>query len=254
MISRSTYPDLANKNVLITGGGTGIGADLVRAFAEQGCQVAFLDVATDASQLLVDELANGHHKPVFCHCDLTDIEQLKSVITQLHRQMGQFHILVNNAANDQRYEMEEVDEKIWDWTQAVNIKHQFFAIQAVMEGMKALGTGSIINFTSIAWMAGAPSMSPYVTAKAAVVGLTNSMARDLGQYNIRVNAIAPGAVLTEKQRRLWFDQAKIDTLVARQCLQRELDPLPIARTALFLASDASDMITKQTIIVDGGLR
>lgn len=254
MISKAVYPDLHDQVVLITGGGSGIGADLVRAFAEQQTKVFFLDIDDAPSQALVRELAECKYVPEYRHCDLTDISQLKANISDIEKSHGAIGVLVNNAGNDKRHTIDEASEEYWDWAQAVNIKHQFFAIQAVVPGMRKLGKGSIINFSSIAWMAGGATMSAYCTSKAAVVGLTKSTARDLGPDNIRVNAIAPGAVLTEKQRKMWFDEEKIKSLLSRQCLQRELDAKPIARMALFLASEESDMTTKQVFVVDGGIR
>ena len=248
------YPDLRDRVVLITGGGSGIGADLVRAFAGQGAVVAFLDIQDEASRALVDELSDSRHVPDFCPCDLTDIATLERVIGDIRERRGPIGILINNAANDERHKLGEVTADYWDWTQAVNLRHQFFAAQAVVPDMRALGRGAIVNFSSIAWMAGGHDMPAYCAAKAAVVGMTNALAKDLGPDNIRVNAIAPGAVLTEKQRRLWFDAAKIKDVVARQCLKRELDGRAVARAALFLASDEAEMITKQVLQVDAGLR
>ena len=254
MITDATFPDLRDQIVVITGGGSGIGADLVRAFAEQGSQVVFLDIDDDASVALVEELREHRHRPVYRRCDLTDIPQLQATLAAIEKDIGVVGILVNNAGNDNRYSIDEASPDYWDWTQAVNVRHQFFAIQAVVPGMRRRGRGSIINLSSISWMRGAPNVSAYAAAKAAVVGLTTASARDLGPSNIRVNAIAPGAVLTEKQRRLWLNAAQIEDVLTRQCIPRELDPKPVARMALFLASETADMITKQVFVVDAGLR
>lgn len=254
MISNAIYPDLRDQVVLITGGGSGIGADLVRGFSEQDSTVVFLDIEDAPSIALVKELSTCKYTPDYRNCDLTNVKNLKSTIADIEKEHGPIGVLINNAGNDKRHIIDETTEEYWDWAQAVNIRHQFFAIQAVAPGMRELGKGAIVNFSSIAWMAGGATMSAYCTAKAAVVGLTKSTARDLGGDNIRVNAIAPGAVLTDKQRKLWFDDDKIQGLLERQCLQRELDAKPIARMALFLASDESDMITKQVFVVDGGIR
>ncbi len=254
MNSFARYPSLDDQVVLITGGGSGIGADLVRAFADQGARVAFVDIQDDPSRALVDGLSGSRHAPDFTRCDLTDITVLKRAIADIGTRLGPIGILINNAANDQRQALEAVTEDDWNGAQAVNIRHQFFAIQAVVPDMRKLGKGTIVNFSSIAWMGGGLEMPAYSAAKAAVVGLTNALARDLGPWNIRINAIAPGAVLTEKQRRLWFDADKIKNVIARQCIKKELDGNAVARLALFLASDDADMITKQTFVVDAGLR
>ena len=248
------YPDLRDRVVLITGGGSGIGADLVRAFAGQGAAVAFLDIQDGASRALVDELSDSRHQPDFSPCDLTEIAALERAIGGVRERLGPIGILINNAANDERHKLGEVTADYWDWTQAVNLRHQFFAAQAVVPDMRALGRGAIVNFSSIAWMGGGHDMPAYCAAKAAVVGMTNALAKDLGPDNIRVNAIAPGAVLTEKQRRLWFDADKIKGVLERQCLKRELDGRAVARAALFLASEEAEMITKQVLQVDAGLR
>ena len=253
-MTSAEYPSLRNRVVLITGGGSGIGADLVRAFAGQGARVAFLDIQDEPSRELINELGDSRHRPDFTPCDLSDVAALEGAIDGIRERLGPIGILVNNAANDERHKLGEVTAEYWDWAQAVNIRHQFFAAQAVVPDMRALGHGAIVNFSSIAWMGGGHDMPAYCSAKAAVVGLTNALAKDLGPDNIRVNAVAPGAVLTEKQRRLWFDADKIKSVLERQCLKRELDGRAVARAALFLASDEAEMITKQVLVVDAGLR
>ncbi len=247
-------PSLVDRVVLITGGGSGIGADLVRAFVDQEAKVAFVDVQEEPSLALVDDLSSSRHVADFTSSDLTDTAALKRWIDGVRQRLGPVGILVNNAANDRRQPLAQVTEDDWDRSQAVNIRHQFFAIQSVVPDMRQLGKGAIINFSSIAWMGGGQDMPAYSAAKAAVIGLTNALARDLGPDGIRVNAIAPGAVLTEKQRRMWFDADKIKYVIARQCIKRELEGKAVARMALFLASDDADMITKQVFVVDASLR
>jgi NAD(P)-dependent dehydrogenase (short-subunit alcohol dehydrogenase family) len=248
------YPSLQDRVTFISGGGTGIGATMVEAFVEQGARVAFVDILADESNGLTERLAEKGKKPLFLACDLLDIKALEAAIAEVRKTLGPIQVLVNNAANDMRQQVDAVTESDWDRAMGLNIKHQFFAAQAIGRQMRELGAGSIINFSSIAWMGGAGPMTTYATAKAAVVGLTNSLAREFGRSNIRVNAIAPGAVITERQRRLWVSEADMQMFIDRQCMKRSLLPDDIARTALFLAADDSFMITKQCLIVDGGLR
>ena len=249
-LSYATYPSLKGKTVFVTGGASGIGADIVSALHGQGSKIAFVDIQTAVGEKLATELQGS----LFMTCDILDIEALKNAITTVKKKFGPIGVLVNNAANDDRRDVEEVDEAYWDWSQNINIRHQFFAAQAVLPQMQELGGGSIINFSSVAWRFGADTMVPYATAKSAVVGMTRAMARKFGRYNIRVNAIEPGAVMTEKQRRLWYkDQASVDTMLKHQILSQELTGDHIARVVLFLASDDSAMITKQSILVDAGL-
>lgn len=253
-MSFARYPSLQDRVVFVTGGGSGIGAAIVEAFVEQGASVAFVDILEAESRALVDRLGRGAKRPLFIVCDLTDIAALGAAIEDVRERLGPIGVLVNNAGNDTRQQVDDVTEEAWDRTMDLNLKHQFFAAKAVRPHMRELGAGSIVNFSSIAWMAAAARMSPYATAKAAIVGMTNSLAREFGADNIRVNAIAPGAVITERQRRLWISDSDLRAIVERQCLHRVLLADEIARTALFLASDDSAMITKQCLIVDGGLR
>jgi D-xylose 1-dehydrogenase len=249
--SFASYPSLKGKVVFITGGGSGIGAALVTAFTRQGAKVAFVDVDDKASRALVKEVGKA---PIFLHCDLTDIDALKKAVAKAAKKLGPIGVLVNNAARDTRMEAQEITPEAWDGAMHENLRHQFFAAQAVHPHMQKLGSGSIINFSSIAWMAGGAEFVPYATAKAAVVGLTNSLARRYGDDDIRVNAIAPGAVVTEKQLRLWYDEEQAKQFAARQALHHRLLADEVARLALFLASDDSRMITKQCFIIDAGLR
>jgi len=254
-MTRTSYAGLANRVVLITGGASGIGAAFVRAFAGQQARVAFLDLDTDAGEALVREVAAaGGSAPLFVPCDLLDIAALRDAMGQVRSKLGDAAVLVNNAANDQRQVLSEVTPEQFDWSIGVNLKHVFFAAQAVVPQMQALGGGSIINMSSVAWMRGAPALPTYAAAKAAIVGFTNSLARVVGPNRIRVNAIAPGMVITERQRRLWYpDEKQIVEMRTRQAIPDAVTPDDIARVALFLASDESQRITRQCFTVDGGL-
>jgi D-xylose 1-dehydrogenase len=251
----TSYAGLADRVVLITGGASGIGAAFVRAFAAQRARVAFLDVDADAGAALVREVTNDcGSAPLFVPCDLLDIDALRAAMAQVHASLGDAAVLVNNAANDQRHVLSEVTPEEFDWMIGVNLKHVFFAAQAVVPQMQARGGGSIINMSSVAWMRGAPALPAYAAAKAAIVGFTNSLARLVGADRIRVNAIAPGMVITDRQRRLWFpDEQQIAEFRARQAIPDAVTPGDIASLALFLASDESQRITRQCFQVDGGL-
>ena len=253
MTEFATYPSLRDKAVLITGGGSGIGAAFVEAFALQGAKVAFIDIAEQASRELLESLeGRTAHRSVFLPCDLTDIASLQSSIKQVAAVCGPIRVLVNNAASDDRHRFAEVTSAYWDQRIAVNLKHQFFASQAVVADMKIAGGGSIVNMSSIAWMIPTPNLSVYETAKAAIVGMTKALAHDLGSANIRVNCISPGAILTERQRRLWMSPEYEREVLSRQCIQRNILPMDVARLVIFLASDDSSAITNQNCIVDGG--
>ena len=254
-MTHTSYAGLADRAVLITGGASGIGAAFVRAFAGQGARVAFLDIDADAGEALVREVAGASGRaPLFVPCDLLDIDALRAAVTKVHGALGDAAVLVNNAANDQRHALSEVTPEEFDWTIGVNLKHVFFAAQAVVPQMRARGGGSIINMSSVAWIRGAPALPTYAAAKAAIVGFTNSLARLVGPDRIRVNAIAPGMVITDRQRRLWFpDEQQIAEFRTRQAIPDAVTPDDIARLALFLASDESQRITRQCFQVDGGL-
>jgi D-xylose 1-dehydrogenase len=254
-MTRTTYSSLAGRVVLITGGASGIGAAFVRAFAAQKARVAFFDLDASAGEALVAEVAAASGTvPLFVPCDLLDIDALRGAMAQVHGSLGDAAVLVNNAANDKRQVLAEVTPAEFDWTIGVNLKHVFFAAQAVVPQMQARGGGSIINMSSIAWMRGAPALPVYAAAKAAIVGFTNSLARSVGPDRIRVNAIAPGMVITERQRRLWYpDEQTIAELRARQAIPDAVTPDDIANMALFLASDESQRITRQCFQVDGGI-
>ena len=249
----ATYPSLKDRIVLITGGAMGIGAALVEQFALQGARVAFLDVAQQPSEDLVQQLApRCPHPPLFVACDLTDIAALRTALTEIAASCGPPTILVNNAGSDDRHAFADVTPEYFDQRIGVNLKHQFFAAQAVAPGMKSAGGGSIINMGSIAWMIPAASLSVYTTAKAAIVGMTRSLAHDLGEAGIRVNCVLPGAILTARQQRLWMSPEYELEILTRQCIKRHILPDDVARLVLFLAADDSAAMTNQNYIVDGG--
>ena len=246
------YPSLVDRTVLVTGGATGIGACLVEQFVGQGARVGFLDIDGAAGTALAERLAGGRTAPVFVEVDLTDTEALRAAIARVRERLGPIAVLLNNAANDARHSIEETTPASWDAGVAVNLKHQFFAIQAVIPDMKRLGGGAIVNFGSISWMIKYGGLPVYTVCKAAVHGLTKTLAKELGPFDIRVNALLPGAVQTEKQLRLWYDEAALAAVMDAQCLKRALTPEHVAAMALFLASDDSRMCTAQEFIVDGG--
>jgi NAD(P)-dependent dehydrogenase (short-subunit alcohol dehydrogenase family) len=249
----AAYPSLRDRVVLITGGGSGIGAAMTRRFAEQKARVAFLDIADEPSEALAAALREQGHAVQFEHCDLKDIDALNSSVAAVRARFGPITVLINNAAHDQRHPAAEVTPDYFDDRIAVNLKHQFFAAQAVLPDMVAAGGGSIVNFGSTSWMLGQGGMPIYSAAKAAILGLTRSLARDYGRYNIRVNAIAPGWIMTERQVSLWLTPEAEKELLERQCLKRKLIPDDMARVALFFASDESGACTNQQYVADGGL-
>jgi len=247
------YPSLKDRVVLVTGGATGIGESLVNHFARQGARVAFVDIQDEPAAAMVEELVKeGFPTPLYVHCDLTDVPLLRHAVRQVLESMGTVDVLVNNAANDQRHNVEEVTPEYWDRSMAVNLRPQFFMIQAVLPGMKAAGHGSIINMSSISWMIPSTGVPLYIAAKAAIVGLTRTLAHELGPDNIRVNAVLPGAIVTEKQKRLWYTPEYKAEIMASQALKRDILPEDVARLVLFLAADDSSGITNQSYVVDGG--
>lgn len=249
----AVFPSLRGKRVFVTGGGSGIGEGIVSAFAEQGAKVAFVDIAVDASLALCERLATaGLEKPIFRECDIRDIPSLQGVMRSLAADLGDFQVLVNNAGNDQRHKPEEVTPDFWDNVIAINQRPMFFTCQAVIEGMKKAGGGSIINLGSTSWHIANGGYPVYTTAKAAVSGLTRGLARDLGPYNIRVNTVTPGWVMTERQLQLWVDEEGERLIDQSQCLRGRVMPWHVARMVLFLASDDAAMCTAQEFIVDGG--
>ncbi len=246
----TTYSGLSGRTAIVTGGASGIGAAIVRGFAAQGTRVAFLDVQEDAGAALAAETG-----ALFLRCDLTEVDALKAALAAAQERLGPASVLVNNAANDQRQAFEEVSAESFDWMMAVNFRHVFFACQAVLPGMRVLGGGAIVNMSSGVWMGGGADMEAYSAAKAAIVGLTNSLARDYGKHRVRVNAVAPGMITTERQRRLWYpDESVIEAGLARQCTPDPVTEADVAEVVLFLASDAARGITKQLLPVNGGLR
>jgi NAD(P)-dependent dehydrogenase (short-subunit alcohol dehydrogenase family) len=247
------YPSLSSRVVLITGGATGIGESLVRHFAHQGSRVAFLDIQDEpARQLAASLVAEGCPTPSYLHCDLTDIAALQDAVRRVLGAYGTVDVLVNNAANDQRHHTEDVTPDYWDHCIAINLRPQFFMMQAVIPAMRTAGRGSIVNMSSISWMVPSTGLPVYTTAKAAVVGLTRTMAHELGPENIRVNCVLPGGIATERQQRLWYTPEYVANMLHRQALKRTLVPDDVARLVLFLASDDSSAITNQSYVVDGG--
>ncbi len=247
------YPSLDGRVVLVTGGATGIGESLVSHFARQGSRVAFLDVQDESAQQLASSLAGERcPAPRYMHCDLTDVTALRSAVERISAELGTVDVLINNAGNDQRHSIEEVTPEFWDRCMAINLRPQFFMAQAVLPSMRAAGRGSIINMSSISWMVPSTRVPAYVAAKAAIVGLTRTLAHELGPAGIRVNAILPGAIATERQKRLWYTPEYQAEILSRQALKRQIEPAEVARLALFLAADDSSAITNQSYIIDGG--
>ncbi|WP_018688913.1 SDR family NAD(P)-dependent oxidoreductase [Ahrensia kielensis] len=248
------FPDLKDASVLITGGGSGIGAALTEGFVAQGAKVAFVDIADTASQALCAKLEAAYGaKPLYIKADLSDELAITDAVNKAVSAHGPITILVNNAAWDDRHEIADVDAAYWDKNIAINLRHQFFVIQAVVEGMKSAGGGSIVNFTSTSYMLNIGDMPVYTAAKGGVVGLTKGLAGKLGPDNIRVNAIAPGWVMTERQKELWATPESVAENTAQQSLKHELQPLEMAGPCLFLASKSASAITAQVLIADGGI-
>ncbi len=248
----ATFPDLKGASVFITGGGSGIGAAVTEGFLAQGAKVAFVQ-RSDATAFC-DEMEKRHaNRPVFIPCDITDIPALKAAMDKAAAANGTITVLVNNAANDERHATEEVTEDYWDWCQSINLKPYFFACQHVIPGMRKAGGGSIVNFSSISYMMGAAGFPGYTTANSGINGLTRSLAREFGPDRIRVNALAPGWVLTQKQKDMWVTPESLASHIDRQCLKQEIAPQDIVEPVLFLASQSSRMMTGQAMAVDGGL-
>ncbi len=247
------YPSLKDKAVFISGGATGIGAAFVTHFAEQGARVGFVDLLDQEAQALASEIAGkGQPKPLYRHCDVTDTAALKAAIAALAAELGPITVLINSAANDQRHTIEEVTPEYWDNRLAINIRHQFFAAQAIAPMMIAAGGGSIVNIGSASWHLGQGGMPAYVAAKAGIEGLTRGLARDLGPHKIRVNCIIPGWIMTERQMTLWLTPEAERGLMEKQCLKEKIYPADIARMALWLAADDSRLCSAQNWVVDGG--
>jgi NAD(P)-dependent dehydrogenase (short-subunit alcohol dehydrogenase family) len=249
----ATYPSLRDRVVIVTGGASGIGEAIVEAFSAQLARVIFLDIQDAAAEALLGKIeAAGFPVPLYFSCDLTDMAALEGAMNQVLQRFTAVDVLVNNAGNDSRHKIEEVTSDFWDRTMAVNLKHQFFMAKAAIPAMKKARRGSIINMSSIGWMIPSTSLPVYVTAKAAIVGMTRTLAHELGADNIRVNSILPGAIQTERQKQLWFTDAYKAEILASQALQRLLLPEEVARLVLFLAADDSSAITNQAYVIDGG--
>ena len=253
MIRTASYPSLDGRVAFVTGGGSGIGASIVEHLCAQRARVAFVDIEAAVSETLVKTIAErGHPAPMFLLCDLRDVGALRTAIGEVRARLGRIRVLVNNAAHDERHTIERVTPEYWDDRFAVNLRHQFFAAQAVAPEMAAAGGGSIINFGSTSWMVSQGGMPAYLSAKSAVTGLTRALARDFGPMNIRVNSIVPGWIMTERQIKLWLTPEGEQELLRRQCLKRKLFPEDVARVVLFFAADDSSACTSQSYIVDGG--
>lgn len=249
----AVYPSLEGRFVVVTGGASGIGAAIVEAFAMQRSQVVFLDIQDDAAKELNERLGEmGARVPVYYRCDLTDVEALQRTIAAIVERCPTVDVMVNNAGNDMRHSLEEVTPEFWDRSMSVNLKQQFFMAQGLIPAMRRGGGGSIINMSSISWAIPSTDLPVYVTAKAAIVGMTRALAHVVGEDNIRVNCVMPGAILTERQRRLWLTEEYKAEVLKRQALKRLILPDEVARLILFLASDDSSAITNQSYVIDGG--
>ena len=248
----ASYPSLRGRTVFITGGATGIGAEFVAQFARQGARVGFVDIQDEPAVKLVAELSSQGSAPWYQECDVSDVPRLRDAIGACAAELGPVDVLVNNAADDERRPVEEMTEQFWDTKFAVNLRPMFFAAQAVAPAMRARRHGSIINLGSITWHAGFANVAAYATAKAAIEGLTRSLARDLGSAGIRVNCLIPGGTMTERQLAGWVTPEAEREIDRAQCLPGRLRPTDIARMALWLAADDSRMCTSQTWVVDGG--
>lgn len=247
------YPSLQNRLVFISGGSSGIGAELVQSFAHQGARVAFCGTREGGGDALIESLTAAAHRPLYFACDVRDVDGYQKALRHLVSEHGPVHVLINNAGRDDRHKMEDVDSAFWDDRIALNLKHYFFAIQAVLPGMEAAGGGNVINMGSVSWMRGRPNLVGYTTAKAGILGLTRTLARELGPRNIRVNALVPGAIVTDRQTTLHRDAAADQAFLDAQCLKFRLDPGHVARATLFLASEDSNGMTGQHILVDAGI-
>ena len=254
MSGYAIYPSLMGRGIFVSGGGSGIGASFVEHFAAQGAKVAFVDLAEEASAALVEKVAAaGHPKPFFQRCDVTDTASYQTAIAAAAAAVGPLRVLVNNAARDDRHKIDDVTPDYWDKCLAVNLKHQFFAVQAAAPFMREAGGGSIVNMGSVSWMRSRDIFIGYATSKSAINGMTRSLARELGPGNIRVNCLVPGAIVTDRQATLWRNPEEDARFLDLQSLKFRLGPQHCARMALWLAADDSDGCTGQNFIVDGGL-
>jgi NAD(P)-dependent dehydrogenase (short-subunit alcohol dehydrogenase family) len=251
--THATYPSLAGRVVFVSGGASGIGQSLVEHFAAQGARVGFCDLDKAKGEALAQKLSGGTHRPWFAPCDVRDIPALQSCLAECAKALGPIRVLVNNAGNDARHSLEELTPETWDDALSLNLRHHVFAIQAVAPGMAAAGGGSVINLGSVSWMRGRPNLVGYTASKAAISGITRTLARELGERGIRVNALVPGAIVTERQQALWRSPDEDRRFIELQCLKFRLEPAHVASAALFLAADDSAAITGQNLIVDAGL-
>jgi len=254
IMSHAVYPSLRNKHVVVTGGGSSIGAAIVEAFARQGAQVAFIDIAETESRELERKLAASERPPRYHKCDLTDVDAIREVFPRIRAETGPVDILVNNAANDDRHSLQETTPAYWDERMAVNLRHYFFCAQAVLADMKAARAGAIVNLGSVSWHLGLPDLAIYQTAKAGIEGLTRGLARDLGPLNVRVNCVVPGGVRTPRQMKLWHTPDEEARMLAQQCLKARVEPHDVAAMVVFLASDDARMCTGHEYFVDAGWR
>jgi len=247
------YYDLENKRVFVTGGGSGIGASIVEHFCEQKAEVYFIDINEDESNKLISECKNKNFSvPNFINCDLLNIKELQSTISKIISEKGPIEILINNAANDERHKIEDVTEEFWNDRMNINLRHYFFTVQSVREAMIKNNGGVIVNIGSASWMIGQGGMAAYTAAKSGVVGLTRSFARDLGEYNIRVNSVVPGWTITQRQLEKWLTPESEAEMMKKQCIKKRLMPSDIAKAVLFFSSNQSSGCTNQSYVVDNG--
>jgi D-xylose 1-dehydrogenase len=253
-MSHNVYPSLRGKRVVVTGGGSGIGAAITELFARQGSRVAFIDIADGDSRELEHKLADTELPPRYYRCDLTNIETIRQTFARIRSEIGSIDVLVNNAANDDRHSLQETTEQYWDNRIAVNLRHFFFCTQAVTEGMKAANSGVIINLGSVSWHLALPDLAIYQTAKAGIEGMTRALARDLGPFGIRVSCVIPGGVRTPRQMKLWHTPDEEARMLGMQCLKARIEPQDVAAMVAFLSSDDARMCTGHEYFVDAGWR
>ena len=250
---KAKYYDLKNKRVFVTGGGSGIGASIVEHFCEQGSEVYFVDINVEESNKLILDIKNKNFKvPTFIECDLLNIKKLQDTISKIISDKGPINILINNAANDERHTIDDVTEEYWNERMNVNLRHYFFTVQSVKKTMIENKDGVIVNIGSASWMIGQGGMAAYTAAKSGVVGLSRSFARDLGEFNIRVNSVVPGWVMTNRQIEKWLTPESEADMMKKQCLKHKLIPSDIAKAVLFFSSDQSSGCTNQSYVVDKG--
>lgn len=252
MSTFACYPSLKGRTVFVSGGGSGIGASIVEHFAAQGSKVAFVDIDEAASTALVKKIAAAGQSALFKTCDIRDVKAYQAAIAEVARELGTITVLVNNAARDDRHELKDVTPEFWDERIAVNLRHAYFAIQSVAPGMKEAGGGSIVNFSSVSYHTMTPNLSVYQAAKAATIGMTRGLARDLGPDKIRLNAITPGWIMTQRQIDLWLTPESEAELMKAQVLKEKVYPADIARMVLWLGADDSRLVSAQNFTVDGG--